>query len=316
MATIQTATGPLDTDDLGFTLMHEHVLVLSWSYRMQYPGEFDRAAELKTAVERLVEAREAGVQTIVDLTPIDLGRDAEYIREASELSGMQIVVPTGFYHQQPFPGASAPSRASAYHDLMLRDVVEGIGDTGVRAGVIKCATEPELHETNATILRAAAQVHRETGVPICTHSQPANRTGLDQIALFRDAGVDLGRVVIGHSDDAEDIDYLLEILDSGAYCGMDRIGLPFPRTSEERADMIAALVERGYAERITLSHDSCTYSGGIPQWLKEERMPDWRLTHIPLDILPMLRERSVSEEALTAMTVGNPRRIFEQTEAY
>lgn len=316
MATIQTATGPLDTDELGFTLMHEHVLVMSWNYRMQYPAAFDREVELALAVDRLVEAQAVGVKTIVDLTPIDLGRDAAYIRDAAEASGMQIVVATGFYYQHPFPGASAPSRPVALHDLMLRDITEGIGDTGVRAGVIKCATEPEMHETNEMILRASAQVHRETGVPICTHTQPRNRTGLDQIRVFRDEGVDLGRVVIGHSDDAEDIDYLLEILDSGAYCGMDRIGLPFPRTSEQRADMVAALVERGYAERITLSHDSCALSGGIPHDLKAERLPDWRLTHIPQDIFPMLRERAVTEEQLTTMTVENPRRIFEQTAAY
>ena len=316
MATIQTATGPLDSAELGFTLMHEHVLVMSWNYRMQYPDAFDRETELTLAVDRLVEAREAGVQTIVDLTPIDLGRDADYIREAAERSGMQIVVATGFYHQQPFPGASAPSRPVSLRDLMLRDVVDGIGGTGVRAGVIKCATEPEMHAVNEGILRASAQVHRETGVPICTHTQPANRTGLDQIRVFQDEGVDLGRVVIGHSDDAEEIDYLLEILDSGAYCGMDRIGLPFPRTSEQRADMIAALVERGYAERITLSHDSCALLAGIPNDFKAERMPDWRLTYIPQEILPILRERGVSEEALTTMTVENPRRIFEQNEAY
>jgi phosphotriesterase-related protein len=316
MASIQTATGAIETDDLGFTLMHEHVLVMSWNYRMQYPAAFDRGAELALAVGRLEEAQAAGVKTIVDLTPIDLGRDAAYIRDAAERSGMQIVVATGFYYQHPFPGASAPSRPAALHDLMLRDITEGIGDTGVRAGVIKCATEPAVSEINEVVLRASAQVHRETGVPICTHTQPRNHTGLAQIEIFRDEGVDLGRVVIGHSDDAEDIEYLLELLDSGAYCGMDRIGLPAPRTSEQRADMVAALVERGYAERITLSHDSCALSAGVPHDLKAERLPDWRLTHIPQDIFPMLRERGVSEEQLTTMTVDNPRRIFEQTAAY
>ncbi len=316
MSTIQSATGPIGSDELGFTLMHEHVLVMSWNYRMQYPDAFDRESELALAVEQLNEAQAAGVKTIVDLTPIDLGRDAAYIREAAERSGMQIIVATGFYHQHPFPGSSAPSRPAALHDMMLRDITEGIGDTGVRAGVIKCATEPEMHETNEMILRASAQVHRETGAPICTHTQPANRTGLDQIRVFREEGVDLGRVVIGHSDDAEDIDYQLEILDSGAHCGMDRIGLPFPRTSEQRADRVAELVERGYAERITLSHDTCALLAGIPHELKAERLPNWRLTHIPLDILPMLRERGVSEDALTTMTVENPRRIFGQSEAY
>ena len=316
MATIQSATGAIETDDLGFTLMHEHVAVSSPAMRMQYPDWFDRESELEHAVARLVEAREAGVRTIVDLTPIDLGRDAAYIREAAERSGMQIIVATGFYYQNPFPGTSGPSRPEDLRDLMIRDITEGIGDTGVRANVIKCATEPEMHEVNERVLRASAQAARATGVPICTHTLPANRTGLDQARVFKEEGVDLGRVVIGHSDDAEDIEYLDEIIQTGAYCGMDRIGLQAPRTSEQRADMIAALVERGYADRITLSHDSCAFIGGIPTALKEQRMPTWRLTHIIEDVLPMLRERGVSDDDIEQMTVRTPRRIFEQTKGY
>jgi phosphotriesterase-related protein len=316
MPAIQSATGPIETDDLGFTLMHEHVAVASPVMRLQYPGWFDREAELEHAVAKLVEAREAGVRTIVDLTPIDLGRDAAYIRDAAERSGMQIIVATGFYYQNPFPGGSGPGRQEDLRDLLVRDISDGIGDTGVRANVIKCATEPEMHEVNERILRAAAQAARATGVPICTHTYPANRTGLDQARVFEDEGVDLGRVVIGHSDDAEDIEYLDEIIQSGAYCGMDRIGLQRPRTSEQRADMIAALVERGYADRITLSHDSCAFIGGIPRALREERLPEWRLTHIIEDVLPMLRERGVSDDDIEQMTIRNPRRIFERTEPY
>lgn len=314
MATIQSATGPLDTADLGFTLMHEHVTVTWPPMRQQYPERFDRARELERAISKLTAAREAGIRTMVDLTPIDLGRDAAFIAEAARRSGMQIIVATGLYYSTPFHFLYRPSEEMV--ELFVQDITKGISTTGVRAGVIKCATEPELTEVNERVLRASAKAHRATGVPICTHTYPHNRTGLDQQRVFKEEGVDLGRTVIGHSDDSDDIDYLDEIIQNGSYCGMDRIGIQSPRTSEQRADMIVALVERGYADRITLSHDaSCNF-----QWADSERidaaMPTWQFTHIPNDVLPMLRERGVSEDAIHQMSVANPRRLFEQNESY
>jgi phosphotriesterase-related protein len=314
MATIQSATGPLDTVDLGFTLMHEHVLIVDHAIRAQYPEVFDREALLERCVARLREAREAGVRTMVDLTPIDLGRDASFIRDAAQRSGMQVIVPTGVYYQVEFRFAARPTEELAA--LFVRDLRDGIGGTGVRANVIKCATEETMHRFNERALRAAARAHRETGAPICTHSRPASRTGLDQARVFKEEGVDLGRVVIGHSDDAEEIGYLEELIDTGAYVGMDRIGLPFPRTTEQRVEMVAALVERGYADRLTLSHDAAGYIDIFREGAIEERMPEWSWTTIPRLVIPMLRERGVGADAIEQMTVRNPRRIFEQDQAY
>lgn len=309
MATIQSATGPIDTGDLGFTLMHEHVRVGWGAMYQQYPELFDRESELERAVSRLEAAREAGVRSVVDLTPIDLGRDATLIAEASRRSGVQIIVATGIYYtEHPFHFEMRPDEEM--QQLFVRDITVGISTTGVRAGVIKCATEPVMHAMNERVLRNAARAAKETGVPICTHTFPANRTGLDQQRIFKEEGVDLGRTVIGHSDDSDDISYLEAIIQNGSYCGMDRIGVPRPRTSEQRADMVAALVEKGYAERVTLSHDSCCNFHWAPDGLVDVAAPDWRMTHIPLDVIPMLRERGVSDAAIEQMTVTNPRRVF------
>ena len=311
MATIQTATGPIDGQDLGFTLMHEHVRVGWGPMYQQYPEMFDRKAEVAAAVTKLTAAREAGVRTIVDLTPIDLGRDASLIAEAARASGMQIIVATGVYYGIPFHFRLRPPEEMVA--LFVRDITEGISTTGVKAGVIKCATEPEMHEANEASLRCSARAARETGVPICTHTYPANRTGLDQQRIFKEEGLDLSRTVIGHSDDSDDVTYLEEIIANGSYCGMDRMGLPSPRTSEQRADMVALLVEKGYANRITLSHDSCCNFQWAPAGLLEERVPTWNMTHISNTIIPLLRERGVSDANITQMTVGNPRAIFEGT---
>jgi len=314
VAVIQSATGPLDTADMGFTLMHEHVIVLWPPMYQQYPELFDREAELENAATRLKKARDAGVKTMVDLTPIDLGRDPSFIAEAARRSGMQIIVATGLYYTIPFYFNHRPDTEMV--DLFVRDITTGIGQSGVRASVIKCATEPEMHPVNERVLRASARAHRTTGVPICTHTHAANKTGLDQQRVFMDEGVDLGRVVIGHSDDSDDFDYLDRIIQNGSYCGMDRIGLQRPRTSEQRADMIAKLVEKGYADRITLSHDASCLIDMISPGVPDKFMPQWNYTHIPLDVIPMLRERGVADAAITQMTVENPRRIFEQGQPY
>lgn len=314
MAIIQSATGPLDTAGMGFTLMHEHVLVMWPPMYQQYPELFDRHAQMENAVTKLKAAREAGVQTMVDLTPIDLGRDSAFIAEAARRSGMQIIVATGLYYQVPFYFHHRPDQEMV--DLFVRDITVGIGQTGVRANVIKCATEPEMHAMNERVLRASAKAHRATGVPICTHTYAAGRTGLDQIRVFQEEGVDLNRVVIGHSDDSDDLSYLEQIVQSGAYCGMDRIGIPAPRTSEQRADMIAALIEKGYAGRITVSHDASCNIDMIPPGIPERALPKWNYTHIPLDVVPMLRERGVSDGDIRKLTVENPRRLFEQNQPY
>ena len=314
MSIIQSATGPIDTADMGFTLMHEHVIVLWPPMYQQYPELFDREAHMANAVARLKKAREAGVTTMVDLTPIDLGRNPAFIAEAARLSGMQIIVATGLYYTIPFYFLHRPDQAMV--DLFVRDITVGIGETGVRANVIKCATEPEMHPMNERVLRASAKAHRATGVPICTHTFPANRTGLDQQRVFKEEGVDLGRTVIGHSDDSDDITYLEQIIQNGSYCGMDRIGLQRPRDDAQRADMVAALVAKGYADRITLSHDASCHLDFIPEGLADQAMPQWNFTHIPLHIVPMLRERGVSAANIHQMTVANPRSLFEKNTAY
>ncbi len=315
MATIQSATGPIDSDELGFTLMHEHVYTGWTATRLEYPELFDREQIMADALAHLAEAREAGVRTIVDLTPMELGRDASVIRDAAEQSGVQIIAPTGFYYETQWHFVWRPTDQMT--EVLVRDIEEGIGDSGVRAGVIKCATEPEMHRMNERVLRASARAHRMTGVPICTHTYPANRTGLDQQRIFEEEGVDLGRTVIGHSDDSDDISYLEQIIDNGSYCGMDRIGIQEPRTTEQRVEMIAALVEKGYAERLTLSHDAAGHTGfTASQETLRVNAPQWRWTHIPLDVVPMLRERGVSDADIEQMTVGNPRRIFGANEPY
>jgi phosphotriesterase-related protein len=316
MVTVNSVSGPLDTTDLGFTLMHEHIIVESPGVRENFPI-FDRQAEIESAVQKLKEAMSAGVKTLVDLTPADW-RDIPLVKEVVARSGMQVIVATGIYWEVPHHFRSTSGRSIDYiADLFVRDIRDGISDTGVRAGIIKCATdEPGVTPDVERILRASAKAHRLTGVPISTHTHAASQVGLKQQDVFVSEGVDLSRVVIGHSGDSEDTDYLRKLCDRGSYIGMDRFGVDIFLPTDKRVATIATMCELGYARKIVLSHDAACYFGWADSALRQQLVPNWHFRHIPDDVIPALRDAGVTEEQIREMTVDNPRRIFEQQGAY
>ena len=302
------------TADLGFTLAHEHVISGTLSVRMNWPHLFDREAEIAIAHENLDTAYEAGVRTLVDLTTFDLGRDAAIIREVAAGTRMQIILATGLHLRMPnYFNRREPDRIVA---LFVQDIEKGIAGTGVKAGAIKVATEEELTPQIELMLRAAALTQRATGAPIMTHSNPFAGTGAAQQDVFASEGVDLASVVIGHSGDTDDLEYLSKVMDRGSTIGMDRYGTHIGADTEKRTDVIAELCRRGYADRMVLSHDASSYSLNMPRHIRAERFPEWNYLTIPTKVIPGLRERGTPEEQIAALTVGNPRRIFEQQGAY
>lgn len=317
MATIATARGEIDTSELGFTLMHEHIKVESPNVRANWPHLFpnyDRANEIDHAVALLEEAYEAGVRTMVDLTTVDLGRDIEFVREVAERSPVQIVVATGIHSHPPMylnlrdPDAIAP--------LWVHDIEEGIAGTGIRAGAIKVATDHAVTRPNAVQLRAAARAHRRTGVPIITHSSARHETGRDQQDLFEEEGVDLSRVLIGHVGDTTDIDYLVGLMERGSTIGLDRFGLPIV-SLEDRIATTAELCRLGFTSQLALSHDASSYLDTMPREEREGAIAeDWNFLTISKKVLPALSALGVSEEQQHTMMVENPRRFFEAQGAY
>ena len=147
-------------------------------------------------------------------------------------------------------------------DMFIRDIEQGIADTGIKAAILKCATdEPGVTPGVERVLRAVAQAHRHTGVPISTHTHAGTRRGLEQQRIFAEEGVDLSRVVIGHSGDTTDVDYLEELIGNGSYIGMDRFGVDVYLPFEDRVDTVARMCERGHAEKMVLSHDASLLLG-------------------------------------------------------
>lgn len=316
MATINSVSGPLDTAELGFTLMHEHILVQSPGVKENFPV-YDREAEIAKAVQKLKDVQERGVKTLVDLTVGDW-RDIPFVKEAVARSGMQVIVATGLYWEVPHHFRAQSGRPVEYiAELFARDITEGIMETGVKAGIIKCATdEPGVTPDVERVLRAAAKAHRTTGVPISTHTHAASQVGLKQQDVFESEGVDLSRVVIGHSGDTEDTDYLKKMCDRGSYIGMDRFGIDLFLATPQRVATIKKMCDLGYANKIVLSHDAWCYFDWADANVIAGALPNWHFNYVPDEILPALRDAGVSEEDIAMMTVENPRRVFEAQGAY
>lgn len=322
---MQTVGGRIAASELGVTLMHEHVFVLSPEIIANYPeGWGDEAAREDAAVEKLNALKEIGVDTIVDPTVIGLGRYIPRIQRVAERTDLQIVVATGVYTYNDVPmyfHFSGPGTAlngpEPMVEMFVRDITDGIAGTGVRAAILKCATdEPGLTPGVERVLRAVAQAHRATGVPITTHTHAHTRRGLEQQRVFADEGVDLSRVIIGHSGDTTDLDYLEELVAAGSYLGMDRFGLDNILSFEDRVDTVARMCERGHAGKMVLAHDASCHIDWLPEAALPLVLPNWHYLHIHNDVLPALRERGVTEEQITTMLVDNPRAIFSHGGGY
>lgn len=318
-ATVSTYRGAVDADTLGWTLTHEHLFVRSPELDRDYPHpEWDAEAAVAGAIATLEDLHDLGVRTIVDLTVPGLGRDVDLVARVARRTRVNLVAATGWYTDEvlpPFFRTHGPGRLvggpEPLVEMFTRDVVDGIGDSGVRAGMLKVVTDrPGMTPDVTRVMEAAADVHGATGVPITTHSNPATRNGLDQTRFFLDRGVPPTHLVIGHSGDSTDPDYLLELLDHGVTLGMDRFGMAHTGDDEHRVAMVADLVRRGYVDQLVLSHDSACFSRVTPPSWRRAHTPHWTSDHLSRRILPRLRELGTDDAAIERMMVDNPRRLL------
>lgn len=322
--TVATVLGPVTADSLGATLMHEHLFVTSPEVRQNWPAPgWDEDEQIDSAVAKLAAVKEAGIDTIVDLTVFGLGRYVPRVVEVARRSEVNLVVATGAYvlHDLPvyfhFRGPGAPlGGPDLLRDYFVRDITEGIGDTGVRAGMLKCVTDVDgLTVDVERTLRSVARAHRDTGVPITTHTHAGTRRGLDQQRVFAEEGVDLSRVVIGHCGDTDDYEYLEELVAAGSYLGMDRFGLetvPF----DKRVEIVVEMCRRGHAGRMVLSHDTSCWSDMSDPEQRRAQHPNWHWLHISQDVVPALLARGVRQDEIDRMLLHNPRRILAHSGSY
>lgn len=311
MTTINTVLGTIDAGDLGFTLMHEHVMTSSAGIPHSFPELIDRERAIALGVAGLKEAFSEGVRTYVDVTTMDLGRDVTILREVAEQSHVQMIVATGIWLD--IPRAISRVQPDQLAEVFIREIEVGIEGTRIRAGIIKVSTSDEgVTPANEIVLRAAARASGHTGVPISTHTAALAKVGRDQVAIFEDEGVDLRRVYIGHSNDSDDVDYLAGLARKGCLLGMDHYpgGRTGGLTWNERTEVLKRLVDMGLAAQITLSHDHLLSNSNLPE--VQAHNPDG-ICFISRKVLPRLSELGVSQEAIRVMMVENPLHYFGGT---
>ena len=327
MATVESVRGPVELSDLGRTLMHEHVFVMSTEHMQNYGSDWwDEEFRVTDAVAKLNAMHAKGIQTIVDPTVWGLGRYIPRIQRIAEQTPVNIIVAAGLYVYEELPQQYAyrgPGNLIDIPEPMVtdfsRDITEGIADTGVKAAFLKFALEtPEPSPGIERIARAIARTHVETGAPITVHTSGPHQTGRTAVRIFTEEGVDLTKVVIGHAGDSNDIDYLIELADTGVTLGMDRFGLDLFNPTAERVKTIAILASRGYAGSMVLSHDaSCfiDYFGAAHDDARAAAAPNWHFEHISDDVIPALLAQGVTQAQIDTMMIENPVRYFTKAGA-
>jgi phosphotriesterase-related protein len=313
--TVETVRGPVDLDALGSTLMHEHIMVVDPDALENYAhawGEswWDEEVRVADAIQKLRRLRDGGIHTLVDPSVPGLGRLIPRIQRINAEVDLNIIVATGVYQFLELPSFLANRADEVVVDLFVREIREGIDDTGVKAAFLKCAVEQHgLIGDVPRILSLIAAASIETGAPVMVHTNAPAQTGLLALDALTGAGVDPARIVIAHAGDSNDLGYLRAIADTGASLGCDRFGIEHFNPEAKRIETLAALVAAGYAHSVHLGHDAaCFYDFMYANPYFADEKPDY--LHISHNVIPALLAAGVAQEQIDQMLIDNPRRFF------
>ena len=313
MASVETVNGPVDLEELGVTLVHEHFRVTDEAARFQFPHLYDEAAEWEAAMSDANAVKGHGVRTVVEPSAMFLNRDAAFSKRVADESGLNVVLATGVYTYEHLPQILMNRTEDELAEIFVHDIEEGIQGTGSKAAFIKCAAdEPGVTPNIEKVHRAAARASLQTGRPIMAHSHPKSGTGLEQMRVFTEEGVDAGKVQVAHTGDTDDLGYIERLLDTGCWIGMDRYGLDIYLPTEQRQTTVLALLEKGHAERMFLSQDYCStldyFTSEVAEQLAATAAANWSMTFLFEQVIPELKERGMTDEQLDQMMVENPKR--------
>ncbi len=297
MTSVMTVLGPVDADELGVTLPHEHVFLdLTREYRanglLNDPGLAE--AELRKYVD-------AGGRTLVDVTSGGLQGDPAALRSMAQRTGLHIVRGSGFYRRAYFPAYVDELSTDAVADLIVRDIEDGVD--GVRAGIIgEIGCDRVMTGVEERSFRAAARAHRRTGLTITTHAARWP-VGTAQLDLLEEEGVDPRRVVIGHCDMVPDHDYHLALARRGAWIQFDTVQGVNEYDTRCRLDWLRSLADAGFLDRVLLSQDVCLRSDyaamGGPGY-----------AYVVTAFSELLKAEGFGDSDLQRLLVDNPRRML------
>lgn len=349
-ADIMTVLGRIAGDELGVTLPHEHLLIDLSAY-VEELSRFQPSAQLEApvgltnlgtvrgnpyanrdncvldstdlAVREIELFTRAGGRSIVDLTNSDIGRSPGQLRAIAEASGVHIVAGSGHYVNFAQPDRVRAQSLGQIADALTDEIENGIGESGVRPGIIgEIGTTMPLHPNEEKVLRASARAHARTGLTIAVHVHPPTRSGHDVLDILEDEGVDLRRVMLCHLDAAlahndiefdDAVEYQVSLARRGAYIAYDLCGnsgyftdganswwLPSDR---ERCKAIARIVDAGFAGSLLISHDV-----GHKHYLSE--YGGWGFAHVLTVFRDMLSAFGVGDQVHSQIVSENPARML------
>ena len=345
-----TVTGPIAAEDLGVTLIHEHLLfdgawhhkpladparhaigeaplslaTIGWARKYGYDHlDNSHRLDVQEAAEEVRHFASAGGRTVVDVTPIGLGRDPSGLAEIARQTDLNVVMGCGWYVQERHPAEIADRTVEDLFAELVRDITEGVGPDRVRAGIIgEIGTSARVTPDEEKVLRASARAQAATGVPLSIHHDIWGRTGPRVLEIAREEGADLRRTILCHLDlDARcEFDYFQEIAATGAYMGLDTFGhydfytysrfdnwATNPRrvyaTDWDRAERIAALAEAGHIDQVVVAQDVCLK-------VQLKRYGGFGFDHVLESAVPMWRTLGIDDDAVRKILVENPARVL------
>tara|TARA_B110000438_G_C15813832_1_gene650968 strand:+ start:2369 stop:3592 length:1224 start_codon:yes stop_codon:yes gene_type:complete len=340
---VQTVLGLVEPESLGITITHEHLIADGsavwfsepegeiemkmayepvsmknlWWVRFNRFSNLDnfRLTEEREAIKEAIMFKEAGGGTIVDLTTNGHGRDPVKLKHVGQATGVNVIMATGWYIAASHPDELSKMSEQEMTERMVRDITVGVGNTGIRAGIIgEIGCSVPLHDTERRILHAAVAAQRQTGAPLNIHPSPIEKGLLENIQILENAGADPGRTIISHVDGGGfKIDTLKKLAKAGYYLEFDTFGYvhwmrtkawnTFLPNDAQRIEQIMELIADGYLEKILISHDI---------YFKDVRSAygGHGTSHILRNIVPAMRAKGITEEQIHKILVENPKRIL------
>lgn len=299
---IQTVNGCIESDEIGITMSHEHICVDLSRVRNNLDSTFGNEP---IVIEEIKQAMDLKVKTFIEVTCNDMGRDAIELKNISDKTGIQIVASTGFYLDEYHSNEVKNKSIKEIAEIFIHDLTVGIDDTSIKAGVIgEVASSEIMTKSEEKVLHAAAIAANSVGCAITTHCQ-SGKLGEEQITIFLNEKVNPDKVILGHIDLSNDINYMISLMEKGFNIGFDTIGKEAYLLDTHRANNLKTLIDKGYADKIVLSQDISrkSYFNGMGEYLG--------YSTVMKKFIPMLFDVGVKRDDVFKMLMFNPQRIFD-----
>lgn len=301
---IQTVKGVIDPKQMGVTMSHEHLCLDLSRVRKNDDSTYGYS---DIVINEIKKAKELGVNTFIEVTCNDMGRDVQQLVRFSDECDIHIIAATGFYLDEYHTDFVRKSTPEELAEIFIHDLTVGIDDTSIKAGVIgEVASSEKMTESERKVLIASAIAAKKVGCAITTHCQ-LGKLGKEQAKIFIDMGMNPEKVVLGHVDLSNNLEYMCDLLDLGFNIAFDTIGKTSYLSDDKRAENLKSLIDKGYVDQIVLSQDISRKS-----YFSTSGKYDG-FTTVLKKFIPILLGLDVEQDHIEKMLVSNPQRIFNIT---